>query len=189
MGGKLHRSVDCFQCVVHVTVGNEVADQAAGWMTAWVGEDTRFCASRLWVLSTSYFDGTGVLPSGPNQPESETDCVPPSSATAKNAHPLRIHYVVCDITIRFRLTSIVRRSITSSKASSPRIAIRCFLFHFPVSTCFPNVMWEQITSSSSSSDPVYLSFNNLFQKALPTQYVTVLRFVVSRMLLSSVAFI
>ena len=68
------------------------------------------------------------------------------------------------------------RSINSSTASSPQGAIQCFLFQFPGFSRFLNIIQYLLTSSSSSSchfQPFfYLSFNNMFQKGSPTQYVT-----------------
>ena len=68
------------------------------------------------------------------------------------------------------------RSVASSKASSPAITIQCFLYQFPGVSHFLNVIRQLITSPSSSSShfypSLYLSFNNLFQKAVPTQNVT-----------------
>jgi hypothetical protein len=38
----------------------------------------------------------------------------------------------------------------SSKTSTPQTAIKCFLFQFPVSSLFPKVIQQLLTSSSSS---------------------------------------
>ena len=67
-------------------------------------------------------------------------------------------------------------SIGSSKASSPQGAILCFLFQFPAASRLLKVIQYLLTSSSSSSchfyPSLYLSFNNVFQKAVPTQDLT-----------------
>ena len=83
------------------------------------------------------------------------------------------------------------RSIASSKASSPQRVIQCFLFQFTVPSLFLKVIQQLLTSSFSSSrhfyPSLYLSSNNVFQKAVPTQDVTnpvSLRFIVCRMFLS-----
>ena len=66
--------------------------------------------------------------------------------------------------------------IASKKASSPQGAIQCFLFQFPISSLFLKIIQQLFTSSSSSSrhfySSLYLPFNNVFQKAVPTKDVT-----------------
>jgi hypothetical protein len=82
--------------------------------------------------------------------------------------------------------------IAPSKASSPHSAILCFLFQFPLSFRFLDVIQYLHTSSSSSSHnfypSLYLSFNNVFQKAVPTQIwpiqLAFLHFIASRIFLS-----
>ena len=68
------------------------------------------------------------------------------------------------------------RSIVSSRVSSTGSAIQCFVVQFTVISLFLKVIQQLLTSSSSSSltfyPSLYFSFNNLFQKAIPTQYVT-----------------
>ena len=62
------------------------------------------------------------------------------------------------------------RSKSSSKASSPHIAIQSFLLQMRVSSPFLKVIQQFPTFSSSSSchfyPPFYLSFNNSLQKAV-----------------------
>ena len=62
------------------------------------------------------------------------------------------------------------RSIVSSKTSSPQIAIQYFISHFL------RVIQKLLTSSSSSFRhsylSLYISLNNMFQKAVPMQDVT-----------------
>jgi hypothetical protein len=58
------------------------------------------------------------------------------------------------------------RSIASSKLSSPS-----FLLQLPVSSCFLQVIQQLLTSPSSPSCPSNLSFDDVFQKAVRTQYV------------------
>ena len=68
------------------------------------------------------------------------------------------------------------RSKASSKTSSPHSAIQSFLLHMRVSSPFLKVIQQLPTSSSSSSSHFYphfyLSFNNLFQKAVSTLNMT-----------------
>ena len=68
------------------------------------------------------------------------------------------------------------RFIGSSKASSPHSAIQCFLFKFAVISLSFKVILQLLTSYCSSprhfNPSFYLSFNNVFQKAVPTQDVT-----------------
>ena len=64
------------------------------------------------------------------------------------------------------------RCINSFKVSSPISAIYCFLFQVPVSFRFLKVFHQLFTSSFSSSHTFYLPFNNMFQKAVPTQDVS-----------------
>jgi hypothetical protein len=60
------------------------------------------------------------------------------------------------------------RSIPSSKASSPQIAICCFLVQFPVSFGFLKVMFYPIASYTLSAryfcSSFYLPFNNVFSE-------------------------
>ena len=67
------------------------------------------------------------------------------------------------------------RSRVSAKARSPQRVMHCFLFQFPVFSRFFKVIQQLVTSSSSSSSHfyafLYLSFNNMLQKAVPTQYL------------------
>jgi hypothetical protein len=63
------------------------------------------------------------------------------------------------------------RSIASSKLSSPKSAILSFLLQLPVSSCFLKVIQQLLTSPSSPSCLSNLSFNDVFYKAVPTQYV------------------
>ena len=74
----------------------------------------------------------------------------------------------------FYSLSFVRHTV-SSKASSPQIAMQWFHFQFTISSSFLNTIKYLLTSSSSSirhlNLSIYLSFNNVFQKAVPTQYV------------------
>ena len=60
--------------------------------------------------------------------------------------------------------------------TSLHIEIQHFLFQFSVTSCSPQVIQQLLTSSSSASDYyypfLYLSFNNVFYKAVPTQDVT-----------------
>jgi hypothetical protein len=58
-------------------------------------------------------------------------------------------------------------SIASSKLSSPKSAILSFLLQLRVDSCFLKVIQQLLTPSSPSN----LSFNDVFQKAVPTQYV------------------
>lgn len=53
-------------------------------------------------------------------------------------------------------------SIDYSKASSLQRAIYCFLFRIKISSLFVNVIRQPLTSSSSSSLPISISFNNAF---------------------------
>ena len=68
------------------------------------------------------------------------------------------------------------RSKSSCKATSPESVIQCFLFKFPVTSPFINLNQQLITSSSFSFHhfhlAIYLSFSNVFQKAVPIQVVT-----------------
>ena len=83
--------------------------------------------------------------------------------------------------------------MASPKSSSPQSAVSFFLFQFPASSLSLNVVQLLPTSSSSSSchlyPSLYLSFNNLFSKALATQDVTIhlafLLFIVCRIFLCS----
>ena len=62
--------------------------------------------------------------------------------------------------------------INSSKVSSQVSEIYCFLFKIPVSFHSVKVFHQLFTSSSSSSRPLYLPFNKVFQKAVLTQDVS-----------------
>ena len=68
------------------------------------------------------------------------------------------------------------RSIPSSQASFTHSTIQCFLFQFPVSSAVLKFIQQLLTTSSSSYRYCYpsfqLSFNNVFQKAVPMQDVT-----------------
>ena len=67
------------------------------------------------------------------------------------------------------------RSIVFPKASSPQSVIQCFLFQCTVSSLLLKIIQQLLTCSFSSSchfyPPFYLSFSNVFQKAVPTQDV------------------
>ena len=69
----------------------------------------------------------------------------------------------------FRSVSCDRSIASSSKANPPHIASWRFLVQFPVSTSFLKVIQWLLASSSSSSRPFCLSFNNVCWKAVPTQ--------------------
>ena len=64
------------------------------------------------------------------------------------------------------------KSVGSTKASSPQSAGQYLVFQTPVSSLFLNVIQQLLTSSFSSSrhfyPTFYLSFNNVFQKVVPT---------------------
>lgn len=68
-----------------------------------------------------------------------------------------------------------------SIASSLKIALWCVLFKDSVTSPSLKIIEQQLTSSSSSSCPFHLSFNNLYQKEIHTQdstnSLTLLRFV------------
>jgi hypothetical protein len=85
------------------------------------------------------------------------------------------------------------RFVASSKTNSPQSAIWCFRFQFPVAFLFLKVIQWLLTYYSSSSrhfyPSLYLSFINMFEKTIPTQYVTnpvsFILFIVCRVFLSS----
>ena len=85
------------------------------------------------------------------------------------------------------------RFVASSKVNSPQVAIHCFFFQFTVFCLFFNVTQQILTSSSSFPlhfyPSLYLSFNNVFQKAVPTQKCPIqlafLLFIVCRIFLCS----
>ena len=81
------------------------------------------------------------------------------------------------------------RSIASSKASLPHSAIECFQFQILVSSLFLAVIQQPITSSASSSWPVYCYFNQVLYEAVTTQDmihpVRLYSFTVCRLFLSS----
>jgi hypothetical protein len=52
---------------------------------------------------------------------------------------------------------------------SPYSATQCLLFQIPVSSLFLKIIQQMLISSSSSSHPFYISFNNEFEKALGTR--------------------
>jgi len=62
--------------------------------------------------------------------------------------------------------------VTGPQPLPKRVVHRVFIIPLPVSSRFLNIIHWLLTSYSSSSRPVYLSFNNLFQKTVPTQDVT-----------------
>jgi len=68
------------------------------------------------------------------------------------------------------------RPTASSKTSSPHSASYCFYVQFPVPSHFVKVIQQLLMSSSPSFRHFYpslhLSFNNVFQKAVPRQDVT-----------------
>jgi hypothetical protein len=55
------------------------------------------------------------------------------------------------------------RSTVSYKASSPESAFQWFLFQFIVTSRFLKILQKLLTSSSSSSNSLYLSFNKVFK--------------------------
>jgi len=61
-------------------------------------------------------------------------------------------------------------SIASSKASSPQSAIWCFHFQLPAPSRFRTVIQELLTSSSTFSRPLYLSFNNVLEDSSVARY-------------------
>ena len=70
----------------------------------------------------------------------------------------------------------LREVCASSNASSLQSSIWCFLFQFPVSSGFVQVIQQLFTPSSSSSHhfypPFYRTFSNVFWKAVLTQGIT-----------------
>jgi hypothetical protein len=82
--------------------------------------------------------------------------------------------------------------IVTSKASSPLTAIQCFLFQFPATFRFINIVQQLLTSSSSSSShfhpstfPSKACFRRQFlSKMWPTQ-LTFLLFILRQVFLSS----
>ena len=64
------------------------------------------------------------------------------------------------------------RSIDPSKSRSPQSATWCLLFQSPVYSVVFNVIQQLLMSFSLSSRHVYISFNNMFYKAVPKQDVT-----------------
>ena len=70
----------------------------------------------------------------------------------------------------------LRRFRTISKASSIQNATKCFLFQIKVPSLIVKVIHQFLTSSSSSSHPLYIFFrnffDNIFHKAVPTRNVT-----------------
>ena len=68
------------------------------------------------------------------------------------------------------------RSVGSYKSSSPQGVIWCHMFQFWVFSGFINIIQELLTSSASSSCHFYLNlylfFDNVFWKKVPTQDAT-----------------
>ena len=72
--------------------------------------------------------------------------------------------------------SVYEKFVTSSKVNSLQDAIQCFLFQYPVPPAFRKAIQQVLTSSSSSSSHhfypfLYLPCDNVFQKAVSTQFV------------------
>jgi hypothetical protein len=72
--------------------------------------------------------------------------------------------------IKYTRRASCDRSIHSLFQSE--FSTECFIFPLPGSSRFLKAIQSLLTSYSSSSRLFYLSFNNLFQKAVPTQDVT-----------------
>lgn len=76
----------------------------------------------------------------------------------------------------FNQQAALQQAIPSSNVSSLQSASYCLVFQFPVSSRFLKTIQQLLASQSSSSrhayTSLYLSFSNVFQKAVPTQDVT-----------------
>ena len=74
------------------------------------------------------------------------------------------------------LQSVLRQVHNPFQRNPPQVALQCFLVQFLVSSHFLKVIQQAqlLKSSSSSSRPFYHSFDNVFQKAVLTQDMTIL---------------
>jgi len=120
---------------------------------------------------------TGLMQSTENVPPHHSlthSLIPQSSLRQVHKIPQSdvwhcLHHAPCSTSQKHSLT-VGKRKVTSPGASSAQSAIQCCRFKFKVSYHFPKVIQYPFTSSSSSSVS-YISSNNVFQNAVPTQYV------------------